>query len=164
MDWLQLISTSQLMHNEVVVDMVPLVYPHQNAPGNGTQGMTVVGIDIPLSYDGIQLPVQHCAPTAHELVTLVPIILTSSDQWWPWRDLLKRARHRMVDAPSECAIVVCHPSVSKEAIEKWQQNLGFAPQKAIFETLANTTQLAISVTSNHQDVPQHHLVSCLLQL
>jgi hypothetical protein len=122
-----LISTSQLMHNDVAVNMVPSVYLHRNAPGNGTPGMTVAGIDIPFFYDGIQLFVQHCAPMAHELVTLVPIILTSSDQWRPWHNLLKCARHRLVDAPSEHVIVVCHRSISKEAIEKWQWTLGFAP-------------------------------------
>jgi hypothetical protein len=122
-----LISTSQLMHNEVAVDMVPSVYPHWNAPGNVTQGMTVAGIDILFSYDGIQLFVQYHAPTAHELATLVPIILTSSNQWQPWRNLLKFARHRMVDALRKHVIVVHCWSVSKEAIETWQWNRGFAP-------------------------------------
>jgi hypothetical protein len=152
------------MHNEVAVDMVPSVYPRQNPPSNGTQKMMVAGIDIPFSYDGIQLFVQHRAPTAHELATMAPIILTSSDQWHLWRDLLKRTRHRLVDASSERVIVVHRRSISKEAIEKWQWNLGFAPRKAVLKTLANTTQLALSVASDHQDVPQCHLVSRLLQL
>jgi hypothetical protein len=64
--------------------------------------------------------------------------------------------------PSPKLIVVHHWSVSKDAIEKWR-NLGFAPCKAVLKTLANTTQLASVVTDN-QDVPQHHLVSHLLQL
>jgi hypothetical protein len=62
-------------------------------------------------------------------------------------------------------VIVVHCwSVSKEAIETWQWNHGFAPWKAILKTLANTKQLAHSVASDHQDVPQHHLVSRLLQL
>jgi hypothetical protein len=42
-----LIGTSQLMPNGVAVDMVPSVYPIRNAPGNGMQGMTMDGVNIP---------------------------------------------------------------------------------------------------------------------
>ena len=47
------------------------------------QGMTVDGVDIPFSHDGVQLFVQHYLPTAQELATMQPLVLTSTKQWHP---------------------------------------------------------------------------------
>jgi hypothetical protein len=119
------------MHNGVAVDMVLSVYPRWNAPGNGRQGMTVNGVNISFSYDGVQLFVQHHLCMAPELATMKPLVLTSTKQWHPWHDLM----HCLCSSnPAPKVIVVCCQSVSKDAIEKWQCNLGFAPHNAVLKT------------------------------
>ena len=48
------------------------------------------------------------------------------------------------------------------SIERWQENLGYAPRDVVLRTLARTTQLAPHVSSDFNDVPQRHLASRLL--
>jgi hypothetical protein len=124
------------------------------------QAMTVNGVDIPFSYDGVQLFLSHHLPTAKEVATMQLLVITSTKQWCPCGDLM---HHLCSSDPSPKVIVVCHRPVSKDAIEKRQHNLVLLHIR-LSSRLSNTTQLTPSVVTNNQDVAQWHLVSHLLQL
>jgi hypothetical protein len=111
--------------------LVPSVYPRWNAPGNGMQAMTMNGVDIPFPFDGVQLFVWHHLHMAQELTTMQPLVLTSTKQWHLWCNLM---HHLHSSDTSPKVIVVHYQSVSKDAIEKWQHNLGFAPCKPVLKT------------------------------
>ncbi len=82
-----LVSPHQMMAHGCLVDMVPTI--HQTHQGTlGTQGMTALGMDIPFTFDGIKLYMQHCEPTDSELYMMSAIDLTSSTEWKPW-DIIK---------------------------------------------------------------------------
>ncbi len=88
----------------------------QNALWNGMQGMTVDGVDILFSHDGVQLFVWHCLPMDQQLSTMQAPVLTWTKQWHLRYNLM---HHLHSSNPWPKVIVVHHHSVSKEAIEKW---------------------------------------------
>jgi hypothetical protein len=150
-----LASSHQMMAHGCLVDMVPMI--HQTHQGTlGTQGMTTSGTDIPFTFDGIKLYMQHCEPTDSELNMMTAINLTSSTEWNPW-DIIKSK----VNANQNLGVVItrcCKPH--EVSVELWQENLGYAPCNVVLQTLAHTTQLAPHVSSDFNDVPQCcHLAS-----
>ena len=155
-----LLSPCQMMHFGVRIDMVPShLFGRNGDPG--TQGMTVSNVDIPFTFDGLKMYIHHRLPTENEIQTMSRLVLTSDKQWRPWCDLMAAVRSRRTLSSIK---IVRRRKVDNAVIERWQRNMGFAPRSVILKTLANTTQLAQSVSSDSRDVPQKHLAARLLQL
>jgi hypothetical protein len=152
-----LASPHQMMAHGCLVDVVPTI--HQTRQGTpGTQGMTSSGTDIPFTFDGVKLYMQHHEPTDSELNIMSAIDLTSSTEWKPW-DIIKSK----VDANQNLGVIITRRRKLHEvSIERWQENLGYAPRNVVLQTLARTTQLAPHISSDFNDVPQRHLALRLL--
>jgi hypothetical protein len=90
--------------------------------------MTASGMDIPFTFDGIKLYMQHHEPTDSELDMMTAINLTSSTEWKP-RDIIKSK----FNANRNLGVIITqHCKLHEVSVEQWQEILGYAPCDVVF--------------------------------
>ena len=140
----------QCMDHGVKFDLTPMEHQDDNG-NNGRQIMKIEDREIPLEYDGRKTYVKIRRPTEEELDTLEVLEMTSPDPYEPEGDVgNKIARNRKTKA-KECP--------GGWNLEKWQDNLGLAPDDVIRKTFDATTQLAMNVEIENRTIGRKHYKS-----
>lgn len=140
----------QCMDHGVNFDLTPL--GHQDDQGNnGRQIMKVEDREIPLEYDGRKMYVNIRKPTNEELETLEVLEMTSPDPYDPTGNMENKVARNKNSKTKECP--------GGWNIQKWQDNLGLAPEDVIRKTFDATTQLAMNVEIENRSIGRKHYKS-----